>query len=194
VATAIASRSDILTGMTTAPTTPPVSIRAAKPDDAGALAALGRRTFTETFAADNTAEDLAAFLDGAYSDALQRAELCDPALSYLVAERDGALVAFSLLRSGTRCEFTADPAPMELQRFYVDTACHASGVAQALMQATIDVACARGARTLFLGVFERNTRAIRFYSRQGFMRVGTQIFTVGNDDQTDAVMARALDG
>ena len=175
-------------------TTPPYRIRAATPADAAPLADLGRRTFIDAFAADNTPEDLAAFLAAAYSEAIQARELSDPALHYLVAERDGELVAFSLLRSGKPCPFTSDPEPMEVQRFYVDSRCHGTGLAQALMATTVAEARARGARTLFLGVFEKNVRAIRFYGAQGFVQAGTQIFTVGTDDQTDAVMVRTLDG
>lgn len=169
------------------------TIRPATAGDAAALAELGRRTFIDTFAADNTPEDMAAFLDGAYSPALQARELADPLLTYLVAERDGTLVGFSLLRRGRTCAFTTDASPHEVQRFYVDASCHGSGLAHRLMERTVAEAHGRGARTLFLGVFERNARAIRFYEKQGFTRAGTQVFTVGTDDQTDAVMVRTLD-
>ncbi|MCC7051818.1 MAG: GNAT family N-acetyltransferase [Gemmatimonadaceae bacterium] len=172
---------------------PPVTIRAAHPGDAAALTELGRRTFTETFGADNTAEDLSAFLDAAYTEAIQERELREPTLQYLVAERDASLVGFSLLRRGKPCSFVADPAALEIQRFYVDATCHGTGLAQRLMDATVAEARRAGARTLFLGVWERNARAIRFYAAQGFAQVGTQVFTVGSDDQTDAVMVRHLD-
>ena len=168
------------------------TIRLASVTDAEALSALARRTFSDAFAADNTPEDLAKFLDATYSPELQRGELLDPALTCLVTERDGALVAYALLRTGKTSPHVSDPGAVELQRFYVDQPAHGTGVAHRLMVECVDRAAALGASTLFLGVFERNARAIRFYRKHGFEVVGTQVFRVGTDDQSDFVMARSL--
>lgn len=168
-----------------------VSIRPGASTDADTLADLARRTFADTFADDNTAEDLATFLDSTYGADIQRRELNDPGLQYLVAERDGALVAYALLRH-KRSPHVSDPTAIEIQRFYVDRAGHGRGIAQTLMVACIAEASARGAGSLWLGVWERNGRAIRFYAAQGFREVGTQTFVVGSDPQTDVVMVRSL--
>ena len=175
----------------TASAHPPV-IRPATAHDAAALSELARRTFSDAFAADNTAENLAAFLDATYSTAIQARELADPALRYLVAEQDGALVAFALLRTGTSSPFVADPTAVELQRIYVDRSHHGTGLAQTLMATVFDAATRLGAGALFLGVFERNTKALRFYAAQGFREVGTQTFVVGTDPQQDLVLVRDL--
>jgi ribosomal protein S18 acetylase RimI-like enzyme len=86
------------------------------------------------------------------------------------------------------------PAPLELKRLYVARAWHGRGVAQALMDAALDAARARGARTLWLGVWERNPRAVAFYGKYGFTRVGEHTFLLGADPQTDWVLARPLEG
>jgi ribosomal protein S18 acetylase RimI-like enzyme len=70
---------------------------------------------------------------------------------------------------------------------------HGRGVAQALMDAVLDGARARGGRTLWLGVWERNPRAVAFYQRYGFHRVGEHTFRLGDDEQTDWLLARALE-
>lgn len=167
-------------------------IRPATLSDAAALADLGRRTFTDAFAADNTAEDLAAFLDAAYSPAIQERELQDASLTYLVAERHGELVAFALLRTGKESEHVTDPTALEVQRFYVDRSCHGTGLAQTLMASCVADAAGRGAKSLWLGVFEKNARAIRFYQSQGFAEIGKQIFVVGSDPQQDLVLSRPI--
>ncbi|MBC7840904.1 MAG: GNAT family N-acetyltransferase [Gemmatimonadaceae bacterium] len=169
----------------------PITIRAGVPTDDVALADLARRTFADTFGDDNTAEDLATFLDATYGPDIQRRELTTPGLQYLVAERDGAMVAYALLRHKCSPHVT-DPTAIEVQRFYVDRAGHGRGIAQRLMVACIAEAAARGAGSLWLGVWERNARAIRFYAAQGFREVGTQTFVVGSDPQTDVVMARPI--
>lgn len=169
----------------------PVTIRQGSPADAVALAALARRTFAEAFGADNTPEDLAAFLDATYGPDIQRQELDTRGLTYLVAEREGDLLAYALLRDKVS-PVVADPSAIEVQRFYVDRAGHGRGIAQTLMGACISEAVARGAGSLWLGVWQRNTRAIRFYVAQGFREVGTQTFVVGSDPQTDVVMLKTL--
>jgi diamine N-acetyltransferase len=168
------------------------TIRPATPDDASALSALGRRTFADAFGKDNSPADLTQFLDATYSPQIQRGELRDPLLSYLVVERGSELVGFALLRSGKASPFVADASALEVQRFYVDQSCHGTGIAQALMAACVDHAMRSGAGTLFLGVWEKNPRALRFYAREGFVEVGRQIFQVGSDPQQDLVLARRL--
>jgi len=162
------------------------------PADAFALAALGRRTFDAAFAADNDPADMALFLDTAYGPEIQARELADSALTCLVAEQTGVLLAYGLLRTGKPCTFLDDPTAVELQRFYVDTPYHGTGLAQALMAACIAQARALDAGELFLGVWERNSRALRFYAAQGFRQIGRQTFVVGTDPQHDVVMARTL--
>lgn len=171
----------------TAPT-----IRAAEPADSEALANLGRRTFSDTFADSNTPEDLRQYLDAAFSPAMQRCELLDASIHTLVADRDGALLAFAQLRQGKVPPGVFDPTAIEIQRFYVDRSAQGSGLAQLLMAACLSHARAAGAGTICLGVWERNERAIRFYQRIGFTTVGRQVFRLGSDDQQDLVMSRAL--
>ena len=82
--------------------------------------------------------------------------------------------------------------PVELKRFYVDKPWQGQGLARKLMEAVERRRAARGGRELWLGVLERNERAQAFYRKYGFRKVGTQIFVVGTDPQTDHVMLREL--
>lgn len=174
-----------------------VTIRRAILADATALSALGATTFNETFESENTSEDMAAYLSEAFTPARQRAEIADPASIVLVAEQltgsgGGALVGYAHVVEGPVPDAVNGPAPMELKRLYVARAWHGQGVAQGLMDAAIDAARARGARTLWLGVWERNPRAIAFYGKYGFTRVGEHTFVLGTDAQTDWLLARPL--
>jgi ribosomal protein S18 acetylase RimI-like enzyme len=170
-----------------------IPIRPATTADAAALAAFGERTFREAFGADNRPEDVEAYVSATYSAERQGAEIDDPARVTLVAELDGVLAAYAQLRAGEAAPgCVTGPAPMELLRFYVDRPWHGQGVAHAMMDAVVAAAGARGARTLWLGVWERNPRAIAFYGKRGFRDMGCQPFKLGGDDQTDRVMARPL--
>ena len=173
-------------------------IRRGVSGDAAMLAALGARTFHETFAADNTPEDMAAYVAHAYGVKQQGAELALPDATFLIAEVDGAVAGYTYLREAPPPAHVTEPAPgqpgvaVEIARFYVDAPWQGQGIARALMDAAAAEAARRGARTLWLGVWERNARAIRFYAKCGFHDVGSQPFRLGSDLQRDRVMARAL--
>jgi ribosomal protein S18 acetylase RimI-like enzyme len=170
----------------------PVSIRPGRPDDAGALAAFGARTFRDAFGAENTAADMDLYVARAYGEATQRAELANPGMLTLLAEVDGQLAGYAQVREGDAPACVVGGDPIELWRFYVDGAWHGRGVAQALMRAVLDAARSRAARTIWLAVWERNPRAQAFYGKSGFVEVGLQPFVLGTDAQTDRVMARSL--
>lgn len=175
----------------TDPVVTPV-IRRATEDDVATLSAFARQQFIETFAAQNDPDDLAAFLDATYSPDQQRAELHDPTRSYWLLEMDGQLAGFALLRDQAPHDAVVARHPVEVQRFYVDRAWHGRGLAATLMAHACETARALGGDTVWLGVFEQNPRAIRFYEKQGFAAVGAQTFMVGTDAQRDVVMARRL--
>ena len=169
-----------------------MQIAPATVEHAAELAEFGARTFYETFAADNTAEDMRLHLASAWSPDLQRAELMNPRIDTLLARVAGALAGFAQLRAGHAPPSVATVAPVELLRFYIDKPWQGRGLARELMQAVERQARARGARALWLGVWERNQRAQAFYRKHGFRKVGTQVFVVGTDPQTDHVMLREL--
>jgi ribosomal protein S18 acetylase RimI-like enzyme len=170
-------------------------IRRATVDDATALAALAERTFADTFAAENSVADIAQHAREHYGEAIQRDELARADWITLVAETDGALVAFAVLRVGSRLpEIDAgfgSASAVEIWRFYVDRSQHGTGLATRLMQVCRAETRQCGAGVVWLGVWERNARAIRFYEKEGFGDVGSHPYVVGTDVQTDRLMARA---
>lgn len=169
-----------------------IAIRPAAPDDAAALSAFGARVFRETFEADNTPENMARYLEANYRPERQEAELRNPGIVTLLVEDGRRLAGFAQLREGRAPDCVLGEAPVEIWRFYVDSAWHGRGVAQTLMMAALEAAMARGARTVWLAVWERNLRAQAFYRKCGFEDQGSQDFMLGLDRQTDRVMVRAL--
>lgn len=169
-----------------------IQIRLARAADAIALSELAVRTFRDTFAAENTAEDMAMYLAKSYSVAQTERELLDAGMATLVAESNGALIGFAQLRLGSAPPTEHTGTPIEIWRFYVDKPWHGQGVAAALMAQVDAHAAAHGATTLWLGVWERNARGIAFYKKAGFLDVGSQEFVLGTDVQTDRVMLRSV--
>lgn len=170
-----------------------VRIRAATVADAEALAGFGARVFSETFAADNSPDDTRLFLEATWHPELQRAEILDVALDTVLAcDQHGGLAGFAQVRAAHPPAGIATRNPVEIKRFYVDKPWHGLGVARQLMDAVENHTRARDAHELWLGVWERNERAQAFYRKCGFEPVGTQVFVVGTDPQTDRVMLKIL--
>jgi len=157
------------------------------------LAELMARTFRDAFGAHNRPEDLAAHLARSYGIAQQERELADPAITVLLAEIDGAACGYAQLRDGVAPPAAVrGVAPLQLWRFYLDQAWVGRGIAQPLMEAAKQAARSRGARTLWLGAWEKNPRGLAFYRKAGFEVAGTLVFQVGDDAQTDLVMVHDL--
>ena len=171
---------------------PDLIIRRGKANDAALLAELGARTFSETFAPDNTAEDMTAYLAASFNPPQQAAELADPSCLFLIAETNSVVAGYAMLRFGNVLDSVTGDTPIELVRLYVSQESLGSGVGAALMKACINEAKQRGYETLWLGVWEHNHRARAFYRKWNFHEVGTHIFQLGDDPQTDILMQRAV--
>jgi ribosomal protein S18 acetylase RimI-like enzyme len=167
-------------------------IRYATLSDASHLAALAEETFRETFASLNTVEDMNIHCGASYGAAIQSAEISDSKMVSLVCEEGGTLIAFAQLRwsAAPSCVTAIDPG--EIQRLYVASSWHGKGIAQALMAACLKEMERRASDVVWLGVWERNPRAIAFYRRFGFSEVGSHVFPLGTDPQRDIIMVRKV--
>lgn len=168
------------------------TLREADPEDVTLLAALAAEVFYDTFAADNNPEDMAAYMETAFHPEQIAAELADPNALFLLAESDGALVGYAKLYAGKPEPCITGPHPIELVRLYVRMDWHGKGVGAALMRACLKRVVEMRCETIWLGVWDRNRRARAFYRKWGFQEVGTHIFQLGADTQTDLVMERPV--
>jgi len=169
-----------------------IRIRHATPADKQLLAEIGAETFYDIFAAENTPEDMAAYLATSFNPGQQANELADPASMFLIAEHDGEPVGDAHLKMGKAPACIKAGKPAEIARFYARRAWIGKGIGSRLMQACLHEAIGAGCDVIWLDVWERNPRAIAFYQRWGFVEVGTQTFLLGFDLQHDLVMARAV--
>jgi GNAT superfamily N-acetyltransferase len=169
-----------------------VHIRVGVESDAHELAAFAARTFKETFGPHNRPEDLRAHLKKAFGITQQTQELKDPAMVTLLGYHDATLVAFAQIRRQDPPTGIPIVRPIELYRFYVDRPAHGTGIAQRLMVDVHAQARAFDGENLWLGVWERNPRAIAFYQKVGFVDRGSHDFFVGSDRQTDRVLVAPI--
>ena len=169
-----------------------INIRHATLADNVLLAEIGARTFRDTFAADNTPENMRAYLAASFSPAKQAAELADRDSLFLIAEIERVAVGYARLREGKPPACIAGQHPIEIARIYADKEWIGRGVGARLMQVCLAEAEKRNCDPIWLDVWERNLRAIAFYRRWGFEPVGTQIFQLGDDPQHDLLMQRPV--
>jgi GNAT superfamily N-acetyltransferase len=169
-----------------------IAYRPATLDDAPAIDALFRRSFSDTFGHLYDPGDLALFFED-LTDATWRAQIADPDFAFRLAEQDGALAGYAKL-SSVSLPLPVEPASpaVELDQLYVLRPWHGTGIAQALMEWTIAEARGRGASELYLSVFTDNHRARSFYARYGFEAIGPYIFMVGNHADDDIIMRAKL--
>jgi ribosomal protein S18 acetylase RimI-like enzyme len=170
-----------------------IEMRTATAADAELLADLGARAFSDTFLASTTAQDMAAYIAGAFGPRVQADELADPARTFLIAEADGETAGYVQLKRGESPECVAASRPIEIVRFYADAHWIGRGVGAALMRASLRLAGDEGRDVVWLDVWEENDRAIAFYRKWGFAPVGTARFRIGDDLQNDLVMSRRVD-
>ncbi len=162
-------------------------------DDAALLAALGARTFEDSFGPENRPEDMERYLRSSFSRNQIRTELADPASTFLLAYQAGRPVGYAKLSDSKQPDCVRGPKPLELVRLYVEQDLTGKGYGSALMKACLDEAQRAGHRTIWLGVWVKNELAIRFYEDWGFTKVGAQEFVLGSAVQNDFVMERPVE-
>jgi ribosomal protein S18 acetylase RimI-like enzyme len=172
-------------------------IRRAVREDAAALHELAAATFPLASPPDTDPADNAAFIATHLSEARFRDYLADPGRILLLALLDDAPVGYTMLVTGEPYDAEAAQAvahrpTVELSKIYVLPEQHRSGIAAELMGTSVAAAAATGARSVWLGVNQRNERANRFYEKQGFRVVGTKHFLVGQRLFEDFVRELAL--
>jgi ribosomal protein S18 acetylase RimI-like enzyme len=167
-------------------------IRRATENDASLLAELGARTFSDSFADQNTPEDMTAYLAASFGHEIQRAELADSRNKFLILENDGVAIGYAHLRAGEPPACLSARRAIELSRLYISSAFQGTGAGARLMEACLTEARQTGYQTIWLGVWKQNVRAQAFYQRWNFSVVGEHTFQLGADRQMDWLMERSL--
>lgn len=171
--------------------TPPL-IRRATAEDAAALAAFAGGAFTDTYLGLDDAQEIADYVAEHFRPEVLGAVIADPACMTLTAWLGPQLAGYAIVRDAPAPDCVTGPAPLELWRLYLGRAFIGQGLGARLMAAVQAEARRRGARTLWLGVYDRNVRAVAFYERFGFAPVGRKEFLFGGRLYLDPIYAAAV--
>jgi ribosomal protein S18 acetylase RimI-like enzyme len=165
------------------------TIRHATAEDAALLAAFGAQAFTDTYRDLDDGQEIADYVAEHFRPEVVAAVIADPACTTLLAWVDDHLAGYAIVKAAPAPACVTGPSPIELSRLYLGEGFIGQGLGARLMHEVHAEARRRGARTLWLGVYDRNVRAVEFYERFGFAQVGDKEFLFGGRIYFDPIYA-----
>jgi ribosomal protein S18 acetylase RimI-like enzyme len=169
-----------------------LSIRQADISDVKIICALGATTFYEAYYEQDESSDLADYVLESFSPAQIKKEFNDANSTFFIAELNGKAVGYAKLRENSAVACLENENAVELHRIYILERAKGKGVGGKLLNRCFETARAKGYETIWLGVWEENPAAIRFYEKTGFAKVGELEFPYGENVGTNYVMKMNL--
>jgi len=167
-------------------------IRLATPADTHTLAAFGAQAFADAYRELSDAQEIADYVAEHFRPEVMASVIGDPACTVLLAWVGDSLAGYAIVKAEPAPDCVTGPAPIHLWRIYLGGGFIGQGLGSRLMRAVNAEARRQGAQTLWLGVYDRNVRAVQFYERFGFAKVGGQEFEFGGQIYIDPVYAAAV--
>jgi ribosomal protein S18 acetylase RimI-like enzyme len=157
-----------------------------------ALQEISRSTFYETFAAFNSDSDMQNYLEKDMSIHQLTNEFKNPDSLFYFASTNDKVIGYLKLNFINLEDFNANKKGIEIARIYVRKEFHGSRAGQNLFNVAMTIALESNCNYIWLGVWENNPRAIRFYEKNGFEIKGNKKFVLGDDVQNDFIMVRSI--
>ncbi|WBV57449.1 GNAT family N-acetyltransferase [Chryseobacterium daecheongense] len=169
-----------------------IILNKAFPEDLDILQILGKETFSETFAASNSKEEMDLYLEKSFNKEKLTDELNNLESYFFIAWEEDNPIGYLKLNSGTAQTELQDHSSLEIERIYVKSSHHGKKVGQLLYEKALNTAQELNKAYIWLGVWEENHRAVSFYKKNGFEEFDKHIFRLGNEEQTDLMMKKTL--
>jgi len=165
-----------------------VTIKRVLPSELLTLQAISRRTFSETFAADNTADNLNKYLEEELKLEKLSSEINNKDSAFYFAMVGEKIAGYLKINTGAAQTEPQEDKALEIERIYVLQEFQGEKIGQLLFETAVSIAGKMQAGYIWLGVWEKNIRAISFYEKNGFITFDKHLFRVGDDEQTDIMM------
>jgi diamine N-acetyltransferase len=167
-------------------------IRFATSDDAELIADISRRTFHETFGYVNTKENMDKFMNEQFNREKLIKEVTEPGNTFFLAFDNDTPVGYVRMREGKKFLEFENKDSIEIARIYSVNSYLGTGVGEQLMRQCVFIAKELKKEIIWLGVWEKNPRAIAFYTKWGFEKFSDQDFLLGDDLQKDWLLMKKL--
>ncbi|MBF7097363.1 GNAT family N-acetyltransferase [Alkalibacter mobilis] len=149
-------------------------------------------TYYDTFNLTSTKENMQLYLDGAYNTRKLMNELKNPLTEFYLVYFDNEPCGYMKTNEGDAQSDIKDSVSLEIERFYIVKRFHRNKFGTLMMQKVMEIAIQKGKEYVWLGVWENNHKAQRFYKKFGFKVFGKHPFVVGNVEETDLLMKKIL--
>ena len=169
-----------------------ISVRTCNQKDIDALVALGIKTFRDTFDEYNSPENMIRYINDTFTRKIFEHEMKQPGTEFFLAFDGRRPAGYAKIRSSHPPVGLNSRAALEIERLYAHRDYIGKRVGHMLVQTCLAYAKKKGTKTLWLGVWENNQRAISFYEKNGFVKFGEHAFMLGDDAQTDWLMKKEL--
>lgn len=169
-----------------------ITIRIASIADAELIAEMSRATFYDSFAAQNTKENMDKFLGEQFTRETLMKEVGGPDNIFLLAYHHDKPAGYVRIRENNNPPSLGTNSAIEIARIYAVAWAIGLGIGSALMKECIQIGKEKGVECLWLGVWEHNQRAINFYKKWEFEKFDEHDFILGDDVQTDWLMRKNL--
>lgn len=170
-----------------------IQIEKASIEDIETIQNVGKETFYETFAQHNSEEEMQNYLNKSFASEKLITELNNPDSQFFIAWEEDLPIGYLKLNSGSAQTELQDNTALEIERIYVKSSHHGKKVGQILYDKALEIAQQEKKKYIWLGVWDKNLRAVNFYKKNGFVEFDKHIFRLGNDEQTDLMMKKILD-
>ena len=169
-----------------------ISVRTCNEKDIEVLVSLGIKTFRDTFDEFNSPENMIRYINDTFTKKIIEHEMKQPGTVFFLAFDGRKAVGYAKIRESHAPRELDAASALEIERLYAHRNYLGKRVGYLLMQTCLAYARKKGVQTLWLGVWEHNSRAIAFYEKNGFSRFGEHTFMLGEDAQTDWLMKKDL--
>lgn len=171
---------------------PLITVRKLSEADAHPLEQIGRATFIEAFQHNNSELSMRQYLEEGFAPGKVLAELQHSESQFYFAESGGQPIGYLKVNWGSAQNESMLEDALEIERIYVLEAFHRKGVGATLLEKALAIALQQAAKVVWLGVWEYNPKAIRFYEKYDFRIFSEHVFQLGDEAQTDLLMKRKL--
>lgn len=158
--------------------------------DVARLQAIGKKTFVETFSEVNTVDNMERYLNEGFSKEKLLSEMNTDGSVFYFAQHQNQIVGYLKINTGHAQTELQHEHTLEIERIYVLQEFQGLKIGQLLLEKAIEIAHQMKAQSIWLGIWEENHRAIRFYEKNGFVAFDKHIFRLGDDEQTDIMMKK----
>ena len=157
-------------------------------NDLDQLVQISKSTFIESFEADNNPDDFKVYIDFAFNKSKLTEELENPFTTFYFVYAENNLVGYFKLNENDAQSDLKGKDSLELERIYVVPEFQGKGIGNSILQQVKELAAKTTKTFLWLGVWEHNKAAIKFYETNGFSKFGMHPYFIGKDKQMDWLM------